>query len=243
MKRCLNLCMILMLVMGLVACGDVATENKLTHVANYDNTSLELIDATICATEDGKTVIKVEANYKNDNADGLYSYCSYSVKAYQNNVELIDVSDINGNEAALIQEVKNGASLQVCYVFEVFDTSDIEVNICTPTADANVIARKVYSSFAGEWNANKIVSKTAEAVKIETYVIKLNEDGTGSYQDKQGTWEYNQASNQIVFTLTAESTGIVLDIGQEDGKTTLSFFEDVYYRASDFLIMGFEAAE
>lgn len=243
LKKLLSFCTVFVMMMGLVACGDVATQTELTSVANYEGTTLELLDATLCASEDGKTVIKVMANYKNDNADGLYAYCSYSVKAYQNNVELMDVSDINGNEAALIQEVKNGASLQVCYVFEVSYTSDIEVNICTPTADANVIAKKVYSSFSGEWKANKIVSKTAEAVKIETYVIKLNEDGTGSYQDKQGTWEYNKESNQIVLTLTAESTGMVLGIGQEDGKTTLSFFEDVYYRASDFQIMGFESAE
>ena len=236
-KKLISIGMMFLLMMGLVACGGTTqkpTNAELTNVANYEGTSLELLDATIAASEDGKTVIKVAANYKNDNAEALYSYCSFAVKTYQNGIELRDVSDINGNEAALIQEVKDGASLQVCYVFELSDTSDIEVNICTPTADANVIAKKVYASFAGEWKANKVVSKTADSVQIETYVIMLNEDGTGSYQDKRGTWEYNKDNNQIVLTLTAESTGMVLEIGQEEGKTTLSFFEDTYYRASDF---------
>jgi len=243
LKRLLSFCMVFMLMMGLVACGEVATQKELTNIAEYEGCTLELLDATISATEDGKTVIKVMANYKNDNADALYSYCSFAVKAYQNGTELMDVSDINGSEVALIQEVKDGALLQVCYAFELSDSSDIEVNICTPTADAIVKAKKVYSYFAEEWNANKVVSKTADEVNIETYVIKLNEDGTGSYQDKQGTWEYDKDNNQIVLTLTAESTGMVLEIGQENGKTTLSFFEDVYYRASDFLIMGYESAE
>ena len=236
MKRCLILCMILMLMMGLVACGETG-QTELTHVAKYDNTSLELLDATICAAENGKTVVKVVANYQNDNADALYSYCSYSVKAYQNNVELLDVSDVNGSEASLIQEVKNGASLQVCYVFEVLNVSDVEITICTPTADEKVVANKVYSSWVGEWKANKVVGKMANLDTYETYVIKLNEDGTGSYQDKQGTWEYNKENNQIVLTLTQESTGMVLDIGEDEGKTTLSFFEDTYYRAGEFLEM------
>ena len=243
LKKLCSFCMVVALIMGLCACGNVDTQTELSNVANYEGTTLELLDATVCASEDGKTVIKVQAVYQNDNAEALYAYCSFSVKAYQNGVELLDVSDINGNEAVLIQEVKDGASLQVCYVFELSDTSDVEVNICTPTADALVKAKKVYSSFAGEWKANKVVSKTADSVEVETYVIKLNEDGTGSYQDKQGTWEYNKESNQIVLTLTAESTGMVLEIGQENGKSTLSFFEDVYYRASDFRLMGFESAE
>lgn len=148
MKRLLSFCMVFMLMMGLVACGEAATKKELTNIAEYEGCTLELLDATVCETEDGRTVIKVTANYKNDNADALYSYCSFSVKAYQNAAELIDVSDINGDEAVLIQEVKNGTSLQVCYVFEVTDSSDVEVNICTPTADANVIAKKVYPALA-----------------------------------------------------------------------------------------------
>ena len=66
------------------------------------------------------------------------------MKAFQNDVEISDVSDINGEEAALIQSVKDGASLQIQYVFEMVDEGDVEVQVYTPTADEVLIAEKLY---------------------------------------------------------------------------------------------------
>lgn len=54
--------------------------------------------------------------------------------------------------------------------------------------------------------------------------VLLNEDGTGSYKDKQGTWEYKDST--IVLTLTNGSIGLVFEIGEEEGKTVLKYYQD-----------------
>lgn len=247
MKRFLVSLMVIMLMLSLVACG--GTQIELTNTGNYENMTLELLDASVIMSEDGRQLIEVKANYQNNNADGLYAYCSFVVKAFQNNVELTDVSDINGNEAVLIQEVKAGESLSVHYLFEINDNSGVEVQICTPTAEQNVIAKKIYSgntnssadktedatTYADEWKANKVVGNMGNVKSYETYIIKLNSDGTGSYQEKAGTWEHDQENNQIVLTLTDESIGMVLKINEEEGNTVLTYYEDTYYRASEFV--------
>lgn len=247
MKRILFIMISIALLLSFVGCGDTQTE--LTSIGNYDTMTLELLDASVIMSEDGRQLFEVKANYQNNNADGLYAYCSFVVKAFQNNVELTDVSDINGNEAVLIQEVKAGESLSVHYLFEINDNSEVEVQICTPTAEQNVIAKKIYTgntsgsadktedaiTYADEWKANKVVGNMGNVKSYETYIITLNSDGTGSYQEKVGTWEHDQENNQIILTLTDESVGMVLEINEEDGNTVLTYYEDTYYRASEFV--------
>ena len=83
--------------------------------------------------------------------------------------------------------------------------------------------------YVGEWKANVKVSSEGD---YEIYTIKLNEDGTGSYRDHAGTWEYYEAGNMIVLTT---SSGIAaLEIGEKGGKTVLNFYDAVYYRANEF---------
>ena len=53
-------------------------------------------------------------------------------------------SDINGNEASLIKEIKNGETIHVSYVFKLKDDSKVEVLIGEPTADQITIGRKEY---------------------------------------------------------------------------------------------------
>lgn len=243
-KKIFSICLILILMF--TACG-TTEPTELTNRAEYENTVLELLEADVLTTAIGN-VIKVKATYRNNATEQQYCLSSFAVKAYQNNTELTDISDINGEEAVLIQEIANGASLSVQYAFLLSDTSSVEVKVCTPTAEQNVIAKKVYtdlnaktkstdsgSIYVGEWKANQIASVMDGVTKYSTSIILLNADGTGSYNKKSGIWVYEEPQNRIVLTLTAESVGVILEIGEEDGKTILKYYQDVYYKAEDFV--------
>ena len=51
-----------------------------------------------------------------------------------------------GDSAELIREVKNGASLEGRYVFKLADDSNVEIRVCTPTADEELLAKKIFSN-------------------------------------------------------------------------------------------------
>lgn len=157
MKMRLNiLCLVLAIVMCLSGCvveiapsddtnSQTTPQAELNNIATYDNMQLELKDATAYTTDDGKTMLKVHAVYTNNSAEPLYALCSFAVKAFQNDIAITDSSDINGDEASLIKEVKNGKSVEVDYVFELTGDSDVEVLICEPTAEQKTIGRHIYS--------------------------------------------------------------------------------------------------
>lgn len=90
------------------------------------------------------------------------------------------------------------------------------------------------SEFVGEWKANQVSSLMDGETTYKTVSILLNEDGTGSYKDKQGTWEVKDDST-IVLTLTNENIGMVLEIDEKEGKTVLEYYQDVFYRSSEFV--------
>lgn len=152
MKKFIRVCLAIVMMLSFTACSGAETEkeNELTNVANYEETVLELSDADVITTEDGRNVLRVEASYQNNGTDGMYAMCSFSVKAFQNDKEIADISDINGAEAGLIQEVKEGKTVQVSYLFELSDSSDVEVVVCTPTANEDVIAKRTYNVSEGQ---------------------------------------------------------------------------------------------
>lgn len=119
-------------------------QKELTNIAEYEGCTLELTGGKVETADTGKEVLRVSATYTNSNSEPLYALCSFGVKAFQNDTEINDLSDINGNEAILIKEVKNGKSLSVSYVFELTDESPVEILVCTPTADEETIAKAVY---------------------------------------------------------------------------------------------------
>lgn len=90
------------------------------------------------------------------------------------------------------------------------------------------------SEFVGEWKANQVSSVMDGETTYKTVVVLLNEDGTGSYKDKQGTWKVND-NTTIVLTLTNENIGMVFEVDDEEGKTVLKYYQDVFYRASEFV--------
>ena len=141
MKKLLTLVCIIAMMMVLTACG---AEKELTNTGVYEDWQLELQDAEVYTNEDGVQVVKVNAVYTNNSEEPQYALSSFAVRAFQDDTELTDLSDINGNEAALIQEVKNGQSLEVSYVFDFPTEKAFEVLIGTPTADQETIGKQVY---------------------------------------------------------------------------------------------------
>ncbi|MCD8342383.1 MAG: DUF5067 domain-containing protein [Clostridiales bacterium] len=155
MRKFLSLFLSLFLVLSLSACGTddsgqssgsssagSEAEPATGTVAEYDDTVTELLDA-----EFDEGTIRVYVEYTNNGSEGMYQYESFSVKAFQNDAELADISDINDDESSanLIVEVKDGASIECSYVFELTDDADVEVRIYTPTADEELLATKTYT--------------------------------------------------------------------------------------------------
>ncbi len=69
----------------------------------------------------------------------------------------------------------------------------------------------------------------------EISIIELNADGSGTYKGKELVWEYSEDQQTIKVTLTKENTNTAFEIQEENGKTVLKFFQDTYYRSTDFV--------
>lgn len=147
MKKLLSYICVLVLMVSLVGCNS-SEQHNLTNHAKFESYELILQDAVIDEMEDGTKVVKINADYINSDEEPQYAYSCFAVKAFQNDKELADLSDINGNQASLIQEIKNKTTISVSYVFELNDESPVEVLICEPTADQTIIGKKNY--FDGE---------------------------------------------------------------------------------------------
>ena len=85
------------------------------------------------------------------------------------------------------------------------------------------------AAYVGEWKANVQVSSEGE---YKVYTIQLNADETGSYQGKKGVWTYSKETDQIILSVTSGT--LYLTIAEENGKTVLKYYQDTYYRASEF---------
>ena len=153
MKKVIAIIMTVFMMIGLAACG--ATDNteqqkEITDIAVYDDTQADILTAEFYDLENGTPVVRVHFKFTNNQADGLYMYECFAVRAFQNDTQLDDITNVNedsetGNSAELIREVKNGASLEGSYVFKLVDDSDVELRVCTPTADVDLLAQKIFS--------------------------------------------------------------------------------------------------
>lgn len=125
------------------ACG-VSAPKELTNVAEYEDCVLSLEQASTDTLDSGEKVVKVVATYTNNGSEPLYAYCSFAVRAFQHDKQIEEISNINGDESSLIQEIKNGSSISVTYVFKLVDESEVEVLVGEPTADQTTIAKQTY---------------------------------------------------------------------------------------------------
>lgn len=136
----------MLLIVSLSGCGTESQESpELTNTGVYDGYTLTLDSATPETDDSGKQLIRVNATYKNDNSNPAYAYSCFSVRAFQNGQELTEISDINGSESELIKEIQTGESLDVSYLYELSDNSDVEILIGEPTADETTIGKLTQS--------------------------------------------------------------------------------------------------
>lgn len=136
----------MLLIVSLSGCGTESHESpELTNTGVYDGYTLTLESATPETDDTGKQLIRVNATYKNDNSNPAYAYSCFSVRAFQNGQELTEISDINGSESELIKEIQTGESLDVSYLYELSDNSDVEILIGEPTADETTIGKLTQS--------------------------------------------------------------------------------------------------
>lgn len=132
----------------LSGCGSTPPQTvEIDNIAVYEDYTATLTDAEYFTDDDGGKMIRVYVEYTNNGADGLYMLESFIVKAFQNDTELANRTDINDDEKSvtLIQEVKDGQTIAGSYVFELMDSGLVEVRLCTPTADEELLAMKEYS--------------------------------------------------------------------------------------------------
>lgn len=90
------------------------------------------------------------------------------------------------------------------------------------------------AAYVGEWKANVLVGNLEDVREYDVAVIQLNNDNTGTYKDKALTWELSADGTAINFTITADNITGNFKIQIVDGKTTLNFYQDTYYRAAEF---------
>ncbi len=150
------------LTVGMIGCGNATTSTStaeivesygsvvenIENVAGYNDYILEVKDVVYLENYDGSPAVLVSFTFTNSGEDALYAMESYAIHAYQNGVELDNITDINnGSEEMLntIISVKDGASIDVQMAFANDDTSDVTLEICEPTDEENVIWEKVFT--------------------------------------------------------------------------------------------------
>lgn len=123
------------------------------------------------------------------------------------------------------------ALLAVVLLFSITACSDNKSNNGS-TTDGTTVST---SEYVGEWKANTL-SGLIDGEKIYTVsVIELNKDGTGTYKGRELSWNYSEELNTIQVTLLKENQTTAFEIQEVDGATVLKFFDDIYYRAEDFV--------
>lgn len=121
------------------------TKKPDSSTAEYENTELELKDASKTTLDDGTEALLVNAVFTNNTSEGIYAMSAFAVNAFQNDTQIEDISDINGDQSSLTTEVKDGQSIDVQYCFRLNDDSPVEIDICEPTADQNKLGGTTYT--------------------------------------------------------------------------------------------------
>lgn len=89
--------------------------------------------------------------------------------------------------------------------------------------------------YVGEWKANTVSGLIDDKKSYTVSVIELKEDGTGTYKGRKLSWTYSKEQNTINVTLLKENQTAAFEIQEVDDITVLKFFNDIYYRAEDFV--------
>ena len=148
-KIMIALCMIV-LTLSLVGCAEEAPSKELTNTAVYEDFTLVLGDAEKFTDDTGMNMVRVYATYTNNSQDPYYAASCFAVRAFQNDKELDEYTNVNGEEDNLAREIRKGETIEVSYCFALDDDSEVEILIGTPTADMETIGRQIYFSVEEE---------------------------------------------------------------------------------------------
>lgn len=111
-------------------------------IAEYGGCTAEITGGRFLSSYEGAPAVRVAFTYRNDGADPLYLLESFSIRAYQDGVELdyISLNDESEKARNTITGVKGGAGLQCEMVFATRSGAPVEVRVCTPTEAAERLA-------------------------------------------------------------------------------------------------------
>ena len=90
------------------------------------------------------------------------------------------------------------------------------------------------AEYVDEWkNYRKIDSEG----NYGTFRVVFNADGTGSYfnssdKETKGTWYYDADNHCVVLQLPVGNCAFYVQ--EENGKTVLDYYDDIFYRAGEF---------
>lgn len=90
------------------------------------------------------------------------------------------------------------------------------------------------SLYLGEWKANSILSRDESVINYTTLSITLNADGTCSYNGESAAWSPDGDGKAIIIDLGKDKGTVKLNTAEEEGRLTLKYRIDTYYRASEF---------
>lgn len=123
-------------------------------------------------------------------------------------------------------------ALILCLGLCACDSSNVESDGTTNKQDDTATTDTVAQEYVGEWRANVLDSFMDGVKTYKVAVVTLNADGTATYKGKAATWEYKE--NTIRLAVTGAGVA-VFEIVEDGGKTILQYYEDTYYRASEFV--------
>lgn len=148
MKKILLLFSVMVLCLSFFAgCEDnKAGKEELNNIGEYDDCVLELKDAVKTKDEDGVKIVRVKATFTNNNQEPLSAASVFSVRAFQNDKELKDISDIVEKDANAMVDIKNGKKINVSFAFKLDSDKEVEVFITSSGLDDDTLGKKVYFS-------------------------------------------------------------------------------------------------
>ena len=96
----------------------------------------EVLGGKFLTLDDGQKALQVNVRFTNNSSEGIYALAAISIMAYQNDIEVEDITDINqdsseGNSGNLTVSIRNGKSIEGSYTFALTDDSpvDVEFNV------------------------------------------------------------------------------------------------------------------
>lgn len=127
-----------------------STEKDDTLTAEYDEQRLDIINTEQITTADYQDAIRINIRFTNNSAEELYAWECFAASAYQDGMQLEEITDVNensdiGNSANMIVPIKDGQSIEGSYVFALEDDSPVTLRIQTPTADAEALIDTIIS--------------------------------------------------------------------------------------------------